>query len=649
MQKREKILAGILGAAVLFWFGMPILNSVFIAPVNELEIQRDQALQDANNKVQQQLALAKRGKTLTVWRRTSLPPSENDAARLYQEWLTEIAQMSGFSDAEFIIGQRRKVSDTFYEVPVTINAKATLQELAQFLERFESVDLLHRIKACEVKSPRSEGNPDLTVMITAEGVSIQSAPPRAELFPEVEIANALDKDTTTVTLSGDISDFPKAAPFRVRISDEFINVTEIDGNRWTLQRGVAQTFADNHAERATIELFPLTPEPDATQEQVQNLWSKSLFTKPAPFVEYNPRLARETIPPAIRDRTYSFKFDVASWNPAHGDPRFTLLQHPEGMDIDERTGQITWPVSATAEIGERPLEVVVWGTASKDAGFTKSLNLRVRDPNVPPTLENDGPVRFFLGRQSQVRLRGVDPDGDSSRLTYRLDNAQPGMTIGANDGIIRWTPPEAMDAQSTVMRVTVTDSDELPASTTINLPVAVEEDSARFAYLTGSLELTRSDDDVKWKAWIFDRATNRNTTIAEGEKFTIADFEMTVAEIGPDFVKLRRDSGLYELKFGQPLVAMVKLNEPNQDYSPEPDTANSADGNEATGTSDANTESSSPPTPKELDSESPTPSVDSERLQSTPTEPAASQRSTVQPTDEEPAPATAANSQPSPK
>lgn len=575
MQQREKILAVLLGAVVILWFGMPIFNRIFVEPIQQLETERDNALRDSQTRVQQQLALAKRGKILTDWRRTSLPPNQNDAARLYAEWLFEIAQMSGFSDVEVILSGRSSKEDTFIRIPVTINADGTLQELAHFLERFESVDLLHRIRSCEIKSPQSEGNPDLGLVITAEGLAVQSAPPRSDLFPQVPIADALEKDATSVTLKGEVSDFPKQAPFRVRIGDEFVNVTEISstengGTRWTLQRGVARTFADNHPQDATVELYPLVPESEATQEQVQDLWRYSLFTKPGPEIEYNPRLAENTIPPAIRDREYKHKFQVAGWNPVHGDPRFTLLQHPEGMDIDERTGEITWKVPAGAEMGERPVELVVWGSASKDAGFANTLNLRVRDPNVAPKLESEEPVRFFLGRQSQVRLRGVDPDGDSSRLTYRLENPQPGMTIGTNDGIIRWTAPETMDAQTIPLRITLIDSDELPQSTTVNIEAKVEEDSARFAYLTSSLVETRNDDEVKRRAWIFDRATNKNTTITEGEKFTIADFEMTVAEIGPDFVKLRRDSGLYELKFGQPLVAMVKLDVPLQDYSPQP-------------------------------------------------------------------------------
>ena len=585
MQQREKILASLLGAVVLFWFGMPIFSSYFIQPIKDLEATRERLQKDSIAKIAQQTELAKRGKILADWKRTSLPPKPNDAARLYQEWLTEIALMSGFEQDEYTLETRQKKDETFYRIPVTIQAEATLQELAQFIERFESVDLLHRIKTCNVKSPRADGNPELEVTITAEGLAVQTAENRNELFPQVSISQALDKDATQVALDDDFSDFPEKAPFQVRIGDEFINVTEVNENQWTLQRGVAQTFASEHPEGATIELFPLVEETEASQEQVQNLWSDSLFTKPAPYVDYQPRLASSSIPPAIRGEKYEQKLEVESWDPAFGDPRLTLLKSPDGMDIDERTGIITWPVSATAEMGEEQLEVVVWGSASKEGGFAETLNLRVRDPNVPPKLESNDKLRFFLGRQTEVKLKSDDPDGDKSQLKYKLEDGPEGMSIGESDGVIRWTPPESMEPQDLTIRVTITDGDELPASTTVSLPASVEEDSARFAFFVGSFTKTINEDQIVKQAWIFDRATNQNTTISEGQSFKIADFEMTVAEIGPDFLKLRRDDGLYQLRFEQPLHQMVKIDVPANDYNPPPtsNSEESTESNESTG------------------------------------------------------------------
>ncbi len=566
MQQREKILAFALAAVVAIWFGFPIVNGWFFEPIQELSSKEDRLLKESNEKFDEQIELRKKQKQLAQWRKISLPPDPLDAQRLYQEWLTDLAQLSGFEDVKITLERKTLQGDIYVTIPVTLDAKATLQELAQFLEQFESVNLLHRVATCDVISPTSEGNPDLEVSLTAEGLSIIKAPERSRLFPQIELSADLKKEQTLIEVPATATGFPDETPFRVRIDDEFTTVTKVDGQKWTLRRGVSKTFSEDHPDGTTLELFPTVVSSQSETKVATNatvaMWSKSLFTKPAPQANYDPKLAATTAPAAVRGTKWDWKLNVSSWDPAFGSPLFSMLESPKGMKLDERTGSLSWDVKPELELGEREIQVMVWGSASKKAGFTSTVSLRVRDPNEPPEIKQDGPIKFFLGRSSEKKLDAIDPDGDDDKLKFSIEGAPEGMQIGENDGIIRWIPAESLDAATLEIKVTITDSDQDAEVITKTLAVSLEEDSARYTYLTTTLKRAFGDGEEEWEAYLFDRATNKTTKLRVEDEVTITDFEMTIKEIGDDFVNVQRPDGQYRIVFERPLVEMVKLPTP---------------------------------------------------------------------------------------
>ncbi len=566
MQQREKILAIALASVVAIWFGFPIIESWIIEPIKQLSLEEESLTEKSNEKFDEQIELRKKQKQLTQWQKISLPPDPLDAQRLYQEWLTDLAKLSGFDDIKVTLERRNLQDDIYVTIPVTLDTKATLQELAQFLEQFESVNLLHRISKCDVLSPMSEGNPDLQISLTAEGLSMTAAPERSRLLPQIELQTDLKKEQTTIEVPDSLSGFPDAAPFRVRFDDEFVTVTQVNGKNWTLRRGIAKTFSEDHPAGTTLELFPITESRQNSAKAAANatiaMWSHSLFTKPAPRADYDPKLATTTAPAAVRGRKWDWKLDVSSWNPAFGSPLFSMIENPKGMKLDERTGSLSWDVKPDLELGDREIQVMVWGSASKKAGFTSTVNFRVRDPNEPPEINQEGPLKFFLGRSSQKKLNVTDPDGEDDKLKYSIEDAPEGMQIGENDGIIRWEPAESLDAVSLEVQVTVTDSDEDAESITKTLAILLEEDSARYTYLTTTLKRAFGESEEEWEAYLFDRATNKTTKLRVDDEVTITDFEMIIKEIGDDFVKVERPDGQYRIVFERPLVEMVKLSIP---------------------------------------------------------------------------------------
>lgn len=563
MQKREKILAGGLAAVLVLWLGLPMLENTFLKPLKELDARKQLLQTEIDRVFDQQIALARKDSQMKEWRGRSLPPDPLDSQRLYQEWLTNLAQLSGFEQMKVTLDRRVAVGETLVTIPVTLEAKAKLQELALFLERFESVDLLHRVSRCDVVSPSSAGDPELGITLTAEGLSLQSAMDRPRLFAQTELFEPITRDDQQFTVVSNRG-FPEQAPFRIRINNEFLNVTDIQGNVWRVQRGVEKTFAEDHAGAAAVEEFPVRETGAPDERAIAGMTGRNPFTKPAAPIETNPHLASTTPPPAIRGQTWNWKLEVADWNAAYGSPNFELLAAPAGVELDERTGALRWSVGRQAELGEQALQVLVWGTNGRNAGFTPSVKLRVRDPNQRPRIEQPGPLRFFLGRESKKQIKATDPDGEDDQLTFALQEGPEGMTIEPRTGEIRWTPPESLAPQELSIRVEVKDADELAETTTATLPVSLEEDSARFAYLTGSVQRTSGERE----AWIYDRATNRTTVVRTGDRVRIADFDLEVESIGPTFILVRREGQLHRLDFEQSLVQMTPIPEPAGEAAP---------------------------------------------------------------------------------
>ncbi len=555
MQIREKILAVVLGSAVVAWVGLPYLESTFLSPLRKLEADIATLTDDKDRLWKQQLELAGKDAQMKEWRTLSLPPDPEDSQRLYQEWITNLALMSGFNITKITLERRVDDSIASVTIPLTIEARAKLREIVEFLERFESVDLLHRITRCDVVSPSSEGDPELSITLTAEGLALKSAPKRARLFAQTELFEPLKKDATSLIVVSN-NGFPGELPFCIRIGTEFLNVTAINENTWTVQRGVERTFADQHESASAVEHFPLRPD-EPLKLAAGKVWNGSLFTKPAPLVEYKPKLANSTPPTAIRGRNWTWKLELSDWNPAFGTPKFELLSAPPGVELNERLATLLWRVSSQAEVGNLPIQILIWGTNGRDAGFVANAQLKVRNPNRPPQVTVPGPLRFFIGRESTVKLTASDPDGNGKPLNFTLEQGPTGMTIDSKTGELRWKPGDDSMAQKTEIRVKVTDSDEMPESATATVPVTLEEDSARYTYVTAAIKRSNGDDPSEEEAWIYDRATDRTTVLHVGQKFQVADFDLTLETIGATYLLVRQGDKLYRWRFEQPLTQMI--------------------------------------------------------------------------------------------
>ncbi|MEZ6065188.1 MAG: putative Ig domain-containing protein [Planctomycetaceae bacterium] len=570
MQQRERILLFGLVGVVGVWALLNGVESYILAPLSQKQAEIADLESNVSSKETEELLLFMQKGELRDWNAASLPPEPLNAQRVYQEWLVDLARRSGLKN---VVPSARTPSvngSIFTSIPVVLSASGTLEDVATFLHQFERTDLLHRITKADVVSTETAGNPQLNVVFAIDALSLPTAPERVRLLPRGELAKGLDVGTDSVQLRAS-DEFPSETPFRVLIDQEYLNVTSAKPVRngdlvFTVERGVTSSAAARHNEGAVVELAPWREISDPGAPQSIADYRRMLeqgdgpFAKPDPPVVYNPKLASIDSPTIYRGESVNLAAKVSSWNPVDGKPVYALAEGaPVGMTISS-TGEIKWQPAADVPAGKYPAEVLVTSPVNSDRKLTTAFAVTLRNRNLPPTLSvpEEFPIAY-IGRVWKTSVSGNDPDattpGASGGLTYALAGSPPeGLTIDSGTGAIRWEPPLTIEPGTKSITITATDRGDPPQSATATLSVEVADDAAEFTYLVGSLR-----DGANWKAWLYDRATERSQFLTIGSKFTISDIEGTVVDIDLKSIEFVDESGRWRLEHEQPLRKAAPL------------------------------------------------------------------------------------------
>ena len=158
----------------------------------------------------------------------------------------------------------------------------------------------------------------------------------------------------------------------------------------------------------------------------------------------------------------AYRYQVIATDPNGDLPRFTLLESPTGMQIDEFSGRVTWVPSKDGTYDPVPeanfdvlgsTHVVVQVTDDRGGFDTQQYTILVRAvDNLPPHLDSVPPSQATFGHLYQYDAMASDPDGDE--LTYSIISATgvlfngganqqiipPSMTIDPANGTLIWTP-----------------------------------------------------------------------------------------------------------------------------------------------------------------------------------------------------------------
>ena len=133
---------------------------------------------------------------------------------------------------------------------------------------------------------------------------------------------------------------------------------------------------------------------------------------------------------------------------------------PDGCQIDEQTGVITWVPNEAQGPGEFKLTVSV---SSLDYPLLKDQTtavIRVLEVNEPPSLDPIADQTIDEGSKFTFTVKARDVDEPFQQLRYSLQTNEPtGAIIDARTGKIEWTPLSSHVGRRFTFRVSVTEID----------------------------------------------------------------------------------------------------------------------------------------------------------------------------------------------
>jgi VCBS repeat-containing protein len=228
----------------------------------------------------------------------------------------------------------------------------------------------------------------------------------------------------------------------------------------------------------------------------------------APVIDSTP------ITVATEDEAYSYTVTATD---VDGDIlAYSLVESPQGMNIDTATGVITWtPVNGV--IAENVTVIVTDGRANDTQTFT----IDVTAVNDAPEITSSPLTGALEDTLYTYDVNATDIDGDT--LSYSLTVSPDGMVIAESTGVITWTPANGVTSEPVV--VAVTDS-QLTATQSFTITVGATNDAPVITDVAptlttledtlGSVTLNANDIDGDQLTWSVSVAASNGTAVVSG-------------------------------------------------------------------------------------------------------------------------------------
>ena len=142
---------------------------------------------------------------------------------------------------------------------------------------------------------------------------------------------------------------------------------------------------------------------------------------------------------------------------------FALVSGPTGLTVSP-SGALAWTPTEAQGPGTYPVQVKVTDTGSPALSVTHSFTLTVNEVNVAPVLTVPANQTINELVAFSANATATDADLPANNLTFALVSGPSGLTVSPS-GAIAWTPTEAQDATTNLIRVSVSDTNPAAVNT----------------------------------------------------------------------------------------------------------------------------------------------------------------------------------------
>ncbi len=189
------------------------------------------------------------------------------------------------------------------------------------------------------------------------------------------------------------------------------------------------------------------------QNQLQERYRQNNYRAVAiSLVNQKPKIT--SLPPlrAIEKQLYTYQ--AKAFDP-DGDPiSWRLVQGPVGMNIDSKSGKVTWTPRSIH--GDRFSQVTIEAVDSRGGAARQSFKIFVQGVNDAPKIISTPPQRALAGSKFSYPVKAYDPDLNDT-LNWVLLKSPPTMQIDPNTGLITWNVPANLVGQKLDVSVQVYD------------------------------------------------------------------------------------------------------------------------------------------------------------------------------------------------
>ncbi len=169
-EKRERFLIGIMVFVVIV-IVLPMLFNLFGTKLTVARKKRDQLVKEVNTLQAEMRTADAISRQLLEMNEAALPSDDVYARRVYQQWLTGLAQDAGLEmrsiDASSVTPIRFKKQELYKRYSCTLHARGALAQLADFLRCLEHSGYLQLVRRVDSKPIVNSNKMDLTITIEA--------------------------------------------------------------------------------------------------------------------------------------------------------------------------------------------------------------------------------------------------------------------------------------------------------------------------------------------------------------------------------------------------------------------------------------------------------------------------------------------------